>query len=167
MSHYWQVATGNHPKEAITWHYTISMSIQFVGMNISYTMVIIQVISSTLKAAHARKEETMSEQYPLIMTEEYWANSQLSIARYYGGINFMGRQYLIVNKDGKDLFELSIEADKAGRVKAIEPGEPADLVLESLIPSYKKLGRDKIIELIKQGKTEKEIKQIAKEKKKK
>ena len=78
----------------------------------------------------------------------------------------MGQQYIIVNKDGKDLFELSIEAEKAGRTKAIEPGEPADLVLGSLIPSYKKLGRDKIIELVKQGKTEKEIKQIAKEKKK-
>lgn len=108
----------------------------------------------------------MSEQYPLIMTEEYWANSQLSVARYYGGIHFMGHQYLIVNKDGKDLFELSIEAEKAGREKAIEPGEPADLVLQSLIPAYKKLGRDRIIELVKQGKTEKEIKQIAKEKKK-
>jgi len=103
---------------------------------------------------------------PLIMTEEYWANSQLSIARYYGGINFNGKRYLIVNKEGKDLFELSIEAAKAGREKAIEPGEPADLVLESLIPSYKKLGRDKIIELVKQGKTEKEIKQIAKAAKK-
>ena len=108
----------------------------------------------------------MSEQYPLIMTEEYWANSQLSVARYYGGIHFMGHQYLIVNKEGKDLFELSIEAEKAGREKAIEPGEPADLVLQSLIPAYKKLGRDRIIELVKQGKTEKEIKQIAKEKKK-
>lgn len=108
----------------------------------------------------------MSEQYPLIMTEDYWANTQLSIARYYGGINFMGHQYLIVNKEGKDIFELSFEADKAGEEMAIEPGEPADLCLESLIPSYKKLGRDKIIELVKQGKTEKEIKQIAKEKKK-
>ena len=41
----------------------------------------------------------MSEQYPLIMTEEYWANSQLSIARYYGHIRFMGHEYVIVNKD--------------------------------------------------------------------
>lgn len=104
----------------------------------------------------------MTEQYPLIMTEEYWANSQLSIARYYGGINFMGHRYLIVNKDGKDIFELSIEAEKEGKEKAIEPGEPADLVLQSLIPAYKKLGRYRIIELVKQGKTEKEIKQIAK-----
>ena len=104
--------------------------------------------------------------YPLIMAEEYWATSQLSVARHYGGINFMGHQYLIVNKEGKDVFELSIEADKAGRSKAIEPGEPADLCIESLIPSYKKLGRDKIIELVKQGKSEAEIKAIAFPKKK-
>lgn len=100
------------------------------------------------------------------MTEEYWANSQLSVAKHYGGISVNGKQYLIVNKDGKDLFELSIETDKAGREKAIEPGEPADLVLETLIPAYRKLGRDKIIELVKQGKTEKEIKEIAKSTKK-
>lgn len=104
--------------------------------------------------------------FPLIMTEEYWVNSQLSVAKYYGGISIYGKQYLIVNKEGKDLFELSIEADKAGREKAIEPGEPADLCLESLIPSYKKLGRDKIIELVKQGKSEMEIKAIAFPKKK-
>lgn len=108
----------------------------------------------------------MSEQYPLIMAEEYWANSQLSIARYYGSINFMGHQYLIVNKEGKDIWECSKEAEKAGRDKAIEPGEPADLCIVSLVSSYRKLGRDKIIELVKQGKSEKEIKQIAKQKKK-
>ena len=108
----------------------------------------------------------MSEQYPLIMTEEYWANSQLSVARYYGGIHFMGHEYVIVNKDGIDIFALSIMAEKQGKEKAIEPGEPCDLCLKSLVTSYHKLGRDKIIELVKQGKTEKEIKQIAKEKKK-
>ena len=109
----------------------------------------------------------MSEQYPLIMTEEYWANSQLSIARYYGYIRFMGHEYVIVNKDGIDIFALSIMAEKQGKDKAIEPGEPCDLCLKSLVTSYHKLGRDRIIELVKQGKTEKEIKQIAKEKKKK
>lgn len=101
------------------------------------------------------------------MTEEYWANSQLSIARYYGHIRFMGHEYVIVNKDGIDIFALSIMAEKQGKDKAIEPGEPCDLCLKSLVTSYHKLGRDRIIELIKQGKTEKEIKQIAKEKKKK
>jgi hypothetical protein len=100
------------------------------------------------------------------MTEEYWANSQLSIVRYYGHVMLMGHEYVIVNKDGIDIFALSIMAEKQGNDKAIEPGEPSDLCLKSLIPSYKKLGRDKIIKLVKQGKTEKEIKQIAKEKKK-
>lgn len=104
----------------------------------------------------------MNEKNLLIMTEEYWANSPLSVARYYGGITFMGRQYLIVNKEGKDLFELSAEAEKAGREKAIEPGEPVDLVVETLIPAYKKLGRDRIIELVKQNKSEEEINEIAK-----
>ena len=78
---------------------------------------------------------------PLIMAKDFWINSQLSIARFYGGISINGKEYRIVK--GSD-----------------------DLVLVSLIPSYKKLGRDKIIELVKQGKTEKEIKQIAKQKKK-
>lgn len=103
---------------------------------------------------------------PLIMTEEYWANSQLSIARYYGGINFNGKRYLIVNKEGKDVWQCTEEAEKAGRNKAIEPGEPADLCIVSLVPSYRKLGRDRILELIKQGKTVKEIKAIAFPKKK-
>lgn len=105
-----------------------------------------------------KKVET---EHPLIMTEEFWANSQFSIARYYGGINFNGYRYVIVNKEGKDIFECSAEAERAGREKAIEPGEPADLCIVSLVPSYKKLGRDKIFELVKQGKSEKEIKAIA------
>ena len=108
----------------------------------------------------------MSEQYPLIMTEEYWANTQLSIVRHYGHVRFMGHEYVIVNKDGIDIFALSIMAEKRGNNNAIEPGEPCDLCLKSLVPSYHKLGRDRIIELVKQGKTEKEIKHIAKEKKK-
>ena len=104
--------------------------------------------------------------HPLIMAEEYWANSQFSIARYYGGINFNGYRYVIVNKEGKDVWECTKEAEKAGRDKAIEPGEPADLCIVSLVTSYRKLGRDRILELIKEGKTEKEIKEIAFPKKK-
>lgn len=99
---------------------------------------------------------------PLIMTEEYWANTHLSIARYYGKIKFNGREYWIVNKDGIDVFALSVMAQKEGKDKAIEPGEPCDLVLRELVPAYHKLGRDKILELVKQGKSEKEIKEIAK-----
>ena len=99
---------------------------------------------------------------PLLMTEEFWANSQLSIARYYGEIILDGRKYIIVDKLGRDLFECSAIADKEGREKAIEPGEPADLILSTLRFAYRKLGRDRIISLIKDGKTEEEIKAIAK-----
>lgn len=99
---------------------------------------------------------------PLLMTEEFWANSQLSIARYFGGVTFEGRKYIIVDKLGRDLFECSDIADKEGREKAIEPGEPADLVLSTLRFAYRKLGRDRIIALIKEGKTEAEIKALAK-----
>ena len=104
----------------------------------------------------------MSEQYPLIMVEEYWANTQLSVVRHYGQIRFMGKEYWIVNKEGIDIFALSIKAEKEGRQKAIEPGEPCDLCLRSLIPAYRTLGRDRIIELVKQGRNEREIKEIAK-----
>ena len=98
------------------------------------------------------------------MTEEYWANSQLSIARYYGGINLDGREYIIVDKLGRDLWECSAIAERGGRDKAIEPGEPADLILATLQKAYRKLGRDRIIELIKEGKTEKEIKALGNKK---
>lgn len=104
------------------------------------------------------------ERYPLIMTEEFWVNSQLSVARYYGGIKIQGREYIICDKTGRDIFQLSAIAHRQGKEKAIEAGEPADLVLKSLLPSYRKLGRDRIIALIKEGKTEKEIKAIARQK---
>lgn len=73
-----------------------------------------------------------------------------------------GIEYRIINKEGKDLYECSIEAEKEGRKYAIDPDEPADLVVKTLIPAYKKLGRDRIIELLKQNKSEEEINEIAK-----
>ena len=88
----------------------------------------------------------------ILMEEEYWANSQFSVARYYGRIQLNGLVYVICNKEGKDIFECSIEAKKAGRDKAIEAGEPVDLVDQRYLPVYRKLGRDKFIELIKEHK---------------
>ncbi len=85
------------------------------------------------------------------MTEEYWANSQFSIARYYGQIQVDGKLYIIVNKLGITIFELSDPESKhyvGDDAKAIPPGEPADLVLAEWIPVYKALGRDKTIELV-------------------
>ncbi len=101
----------------------------------------------------------------VIMTEEYWANSYLSIARYYGGIKVNGDEYKIVNKDGTTLEELSDPRSKhyVKEGKAILPGEPADLVRKDWIPIYRKLGRDKTIELVKNGIDLKEAKRIAKE----
>lgn len=88
---------------------------------------------------------------PIIMTEEYWKNSQFSIARFYGRINLNGKMFYVVNKEGITVLELSdpnspyyVEGEKV-----IQPGEPCDLVHEDWIPIYKRLGRDKTIELVK------------------
>lgn len=90
----------------------------------------------------------------ILMEEEFWGNSQFSIARYYGAINVkIGGEkivYFIVNKEGKDMFELSKEAEKAGRENAIEPGEPADLVDCRYIPAYSKMGREAFIKMLKE-----------------
>ena len=94
---------------------------------------------------------------PILMTEEYWANSHLSIARHYGQIKFNGSHYIIVDKLGRDIFECSAIAEREGREKAIEPGEPCDLVRTDMVPAYKALGRDRIIGLLKEGRSAKEI----------
>ena len=85
----------------------------------------------------------------ILMTEEFWTKSHFSIARHYGQIQIGRYTYIIVNKDGKDIFELSLEAKKAGREKAIEPGEPADLCRTDFVPIYRKLGRERFLEFLK------------------
>jgi len=85
------------------------------------------------------------------MTEEYWTNSPFSIARYTGCIKAPHAEYILVNKEGKDIFECSAEAQKEGRKYAIEPGEPADLVDKRYLPIYRKIGRDKFIEYCEKG----------------
>lgn len=97
------------------------------------------------------------------MTEEYWANSQFSVARYYGGLQIGGKSYKIVNKQGATIFELS-DPDSPYYVgdgnMAIPPGEPADLVREDWIPVYRKLGREKFIEVVKQNMSLKDAKKL-------
>ena len=90
-----------------------------------------------------------NNQYPLAMAEEFWANSIFSIARRFGRIHVGDYQYIICNKDGKDIFACSLEAEKAGRQKAIDPGEPADLVRTDVLPIYRKLGRDRFLQFCK------------------
>lgn len=84
------------------------------------------------------------------MTEEFWANSMLSIARYYGRIQYEGLTYVIVDKYGRDLFECSAIAEKLGKDKAIEPGEPVDLVQQTFVPLYRELKREKFLEILKE-----------------
>jgi hypothetical protein len=100
----------------------------------------------------------------ILITEEYWAGTYLSVARYYGRVRIGGHEYIIVNKEGKDIFQCSVEAEKAGREKAIEPGEPADLVRKDFVLFYRKLGRDKFIEIMKnnQQASENELKALMK-----
>lgn len=86
---------------------------------------------------------------PIVMAEEFWANTQLSIVRHFGCVNFNGHQYVIVNKDGLDIFVCSHIAEKEGREKAIEPGEPCDLCRMDFVPIYLDLGRDRFLEFIK------------------
>lgn len=101
----------------------------------------------------------------VIIMEQYWANSHFSIARYYGGVKIDGHEYKIVNKEGVTLEELSNPSSKhyVGDGMAIPPGEPADLVRKDWLPIYKKLGRDRTIELVKNGTALKEAKKIVKE----
>ena len=79
---------------------------------------------------------------PILLTKESWMNSQLSVAKYSGGIHLTcdggkKRTFLIVNKEGKELNQVSIPA-----------GEPADLVDKAFIPLYKKLGRTLFIGIV-------------------
>lgn len=94
---------------------------------------------------------------PLLMVEADWMCSHLSVVRHYGHIHFNGHRYIIVDKHGHDLWECTEIANREGREKAIDPGEPADLIWDGLQRHYKRLGRDRIIELIEDGKTFDEI----------
>ena len=92
-----------------------------------------------------------NEQLPLAMSESFWANSHLSIARYTGRIHLGKYDYVICNKDGKDIFECSRDAERAGREKAIEPGEPCDLCRVDFVPIYRKLGREQFLKFIQEN----------------
>lgn len=102
----------------------------------------------------------------IMMTEEYWANSPFSVARYTGEIRVDGVEYIIVNKEGKDIFECSCEAAREGRGIAIEPGEPCDLVDKRYVSIYRKVGREKFMEWVKEGLDLKKMKERVKNEKK-
>ena len=86
---------------------------------------------------------------PILMTREYWENTPLSLMRRTGICTMYGVTYILINKEGKDMFQCSHEADLEGRKFAIEPGEPADIIDSRFIDLYKKYGRDLFIEKLK------------------
>lgn len=93
----------------------------------------------------------------ILMEESYWRNSHLSVAKYYGGVNInvagKMREYLVVNKEGITLQELSDPNSKhyvGDENMAIPPGEPVDLIDKEFIKYYKMLGRDKFISILKE-----------------
>lgn len=92
---------------------------------------------------------------PICMAEEFWANTHFSIARHYGSISVGNHVYVIVNKEGKDIYECSREADIAGR----RAGQPCDLCRRDFVKYYRKLGRDRFLQVLKdnQQKSDKQI----------
>ena len=90
---------------------------------------------------------------PIIITEDHWRNSHLSIVRYYGQIKAFGTHYEILNKDGISVLELSnphSEHFVSGGM-AIPEGEPCDLVRKDWIPVYRKLGRERTLDAVRMG----------------
>jgi hypothetical protein len=93
--------------------------------------------------------------------EEYWMNSQLATARFFGGCIIKGKEYIIVNKEGVSMRKLADKA-KIGDV-LIPAGEPADLILIEWQPIYRALGRDAFIEHLKINQDLKEAKKYVKQ----
>lgn len=63
----------------------------------------------------------------ILITKEFWLNSQFSIARFYGGIHINGTRYIIM-------------------------GSEQDLVNNEFAKYYHKLGRDRFIQVLEQHK---------------
>lgn len=76
---------------------------------------------------------------PILIEEGYWMNSQLSVARFYGGIKFGGEEYVIVPPKN-------------------------DLLLKGWVPVFKALGRERTVKLIKNGTSLEVAKQMIKAK---
>lgn len=63
----------------------------------------------------------------IMMAKEFWLNSQFSIARFYGGIHINGTRYILM-------------------------GSEQDLVNNDFVKYYRKLGRDRFIQVLEQHK---------------
>lgn len=85
---------------------------------------------------------------PVLMTEDVWRSTQLSIAARTGVIKFKDQVYVVVNREGKDLAECSREAEQRGEEFAIPAGEPADLIRSDFQTYYRSLGRTAFLRVL-------------------
>lgn len=97
------------------------------------------------------KKKNEGDVMPLLMTQEFWMDTHFSIAKQTGGVKINGKDYIVVDKFGRSLYETSIPA-----------GETADLIYVGLHKTYKRLGREAIISALNKGKTLTEIKAMKK-----
>ena len=89
----------------------------------------------------------------IFMTEDYWRSSQFSVAAHYGGLQINQHHYVLCNKFGVTVFELSDPGSPSfvgyEEKKAIQPGEPVDLVRLDWVPIYRIVGRNKLFDMLK------------------
>lgn len=82
----------------------------------------------------------------ILIAKEYWMNSQLSVAKYSGGVT-------VTDKDGKHRMYVVVNSKGGTDWVHLDASEPADLIDADFIEHYKKLGRDKMIVLLDSNKT--------------
>ena len=82
---------------------------------------------------------------PILMTYDYWINSQFSVAQYTGGLRINGDNYVLAFSPTNNL--------------------KPDLLRVTWLPIYEKLGREKTIKLIQNGTTLKVAKEMTRIKK--
>ena len=80
---------------------------------------------------------------PILMTEEYWANSQFSVARYTGAIKLDGHRYVIVDKTGRSVVvewiddKMYVNELNAVTNSVVTPGEHYDECSDWRLPVIK------------------------------
>lgn len=77
----------------------------------------------------------------IVIAKEAWLCSQLSIAKYSGGIDISDEE------NGKRHFQV-VDGKGQPYQGILSPREPADLVDTEFLPFYRKLGRDKFISIV-------------------
>lgn len=77
----------------------------------------------------------------ILIAKEYWMNSQLSVAKYTGGVT-------VTDKDGTHRRYVVVNSKGSTDWTHLDASEPADLIDADFIEYYKKLGRDKMIVLL-------------------